>query len=320
MSKPKLLDQVRTKIRYKPYSIRTEQAYLYWIKRYIFFHGKRHPQEMGAAEIEVFLSHLATERNVAASTQNQALNALLFLYKEVLQIQMPWIDNIKPAKQPSRLPVVFTVHEVQRTLTLLDGEKRVMAGLLYGSGLRLMECLRLRIKDIDFEYKQITVRDGKGQKDRLTMLPKKLIEQLHQQTEKASILHKQDLANGFGEVYLPNALERKYPNANKEFRWQYIFPADRISTDPRSGKQRRHHWSEQVLQRAVKKAIQKAGINKQGSCHTLRHSFATHLLESGYDIRTIQELLGHKSVETTMVYIHVLNKGGRAVSSPLDNL
>ncbi len=241
MSKPKLLDQVRTKIRYKQYSIRTEQAYLYWIKRYIFFHGKRHPQEMGAAEIEVFLSHLATERNVAASTQNQALNALLFLYKEVLQIQMPWIDNIKPAKQPSRLPVVFTVHEVQRTLTLLDGEKRVMAGLLYGSGLRLMECLRLRIKDIDFEYKQITVRDGKGQKDRLTMLPKKLIEQLHQQTEKASILHKQDLANGFGEVYLPNALERKYPNANKEFRWQYIFPADRISTDPRSGKQRRHH-------------------------------------------------------------------------------
>ncbi len=263
---------------------------------------------------------LAAEKNVAASTQNQALSALLFLYKEVLQIKMPWIDNIKPAKRPSRLPVVFTPNEVQKILTLLDGEKRVMAGLLYGSGLRLIECLRLRIKDIDFEYKQITVRNGKGQKDRLTMLPEKLIEQLHQQVEKAQILHKQDLANGFGEVYLPNSLEHKYPNANKEFLWQYIFPANRISTDPRSKKQRRHHYNEKALQRAVKKAIQKAGINKQGSCHTLRHSFATHLLEAGYDIRTIQELLGHKSVETTMIYTHVLNKGGTAVHSPLDNL
>ena len=275
---------------------------------------------MGATEIEQFLSHLATEKNVAASTQNQALSALLFLYREVLNIKISWVDNIKPAKRPSRLPVVFTVTEAQKVLTLLDGDKRLMAGLLYGSGLRLMECMRLRVKDIDFEYRQITVRDGKGQKDRRTMLPNTLVEQLKQQVDKVSIVHNQDLKAGFGEVYLPNALERKYPNAAKELTWQYVFPAAKYSTDPRSGKQRRHHLGEKALQRAVKSALQKSGINKQGSCHTFRHSFATHLLETGYDIRTVQELLGHKSLQTTMIYTHVLNKGGQGVRSPLDNL
>ena len=319
MQKLKLLDQVREKIRYKHYSIRTEEAYVDWIKRYVFFHDKRHPETMGAVEIEQFLSHLATKRNVAASTQNQALSALLFLYREVLNIKISWVNNIQPAKRPKKLPVVFTMTEARRVLSFLEGEKHLMASLLYGSGLRLMECMRLRVKDIDFEYRQITICDGKGQKDRRTMLPSILIEKLQQQIDKVSMLHKQDLANGFGEVYLPNALERKYPNATRELAWQYVFPASKHSTDPRSGKQRRHHLGEKALQRAVKRAVEKSGINKLGSCHTFRHSFATHLLETGYDIRTVQELLGHKSLQTTMIYTHVLNQGGQGVRSPLDN-
>ena len=318
--KPRLLDQVRDRIRVKHYSLRTEQAHIQWIKRFIFFHGKRHPKDMAAPEVEAFLSHLATEKNVSASTQSQALSALLFLYREVLGIELPWLENLTRAKKPQRLPVVLTVAEVKAILVRLDGRNALMANLLYGAGLRLMEVLRLRVKDVDFGMRQITVRDGKGFKDRVTMLPESLIEPLQRYLQKVKEIHQEDLRAGFGEVYLPYALERKYPNAGREWGWQYIFPSSQRSIDPYSGKERRHHLDEKVLQRAVKTAVRDAGISKPASCHTMRHSFATHLLESGYDIRTVQELLGHKDVSTTMIYTHVLNRGGRGVTSPLDSL
>ena len=318
-AKPKLLDQVRTSIRRKHYSIRTEEAYVDWIKRYIFFHQKRHPAEMSAPEIEQFLNYLAVQQKVAASTQNQALSALVFLYREVLGKEIGVMENLERAKQPQRLPVVLTETEVRHVLAHLEGRNWLMASLLYGAGLRLMECLRLRVKDIDFEYRQITVRDGKGNKDRVTMLPEASVELLKHQLEKARILHSHDLAEDFGAVYLPYALERKYSNAGREWGWQYVFPAAKRSVDPRSGQERRHHADEKSLQRAVKKAVRTARVTKPATCHTFRHSFATHLLKSGYDIRTVQELLGHKDVSTTMIYTHVLNRGGRGVTSPLDN-
>ncbi len=317
-TKPKLLDQVRTTIRRKHYSIRTEDAYVDWIKRYIFFHNKRHPSEMGAPEMEQFLNHLAVEKNVAASTQNQALSALVFLYREVLKQDFEWMENLERAKKPEHLPVVMTETEVRHVLAHLDGRHWLMASLLYGSGLRLMECVRLRVKDVDFEYRQITVRDGKGAKDRVTMLPESSLEVLKHHLEKIRALHEQELAAGHGDVYLPFALERKYKSANKQWGWQYVFPAASLSRDPRSGKVRRHHIDEKSLQRAVKRAVTLARINKPATCHTFRHSFATHLLKNGHDIRTVQELLGHKDVSTTMIYTHVLNKGGRGVRSPLD--
>ena len=318
--KPRLLDQVRQKIRIKHYSIRTEQAYVDWIRRYILYHQKRHPQDMGKSEVEQFLTHLAVERNVAASTQNQALSAILFLYKEVLQQDIGWLDNMEHAKRPARLPVVLTATEVRAVLAHLDGRHRLMANLLYGSGLRLMECVRLRVKDLDFEYRQLTVRDGKRQNDRRTLLPESLIEPLKTHLADVKIVHHQDLQEGFGDVYLPFALARKYPDAGREWGWQYVFPALKRSVDPCSQVERRHHLDEQLLQRAVKEAVRAAGIAKPATPHTLRHSFATHLLMAGYDIRTIQELLGHKDVSTTMIYTHVLNRGGRGVASPLDAL
>lgn len=317
---PRLLDQVRGKIRLKHYSLRTEQAYSDWIRRFIHFHGKRHPREMGAAEVESFLTHLAVVGKVAASTQNQAKSALLFLYKEVLESELPWLDNVEQAKAPKRLPVVLTRAEVQALLTRLEGTHWLLASLLYGAGLRLMECLRLRVKDVDFARKEILVRDGKGFKDRVTMLPVALIEPLRTHLERVRELHRQDLADGYGAVYLPYALERKYPNAAREWAWQYVFPSAKRSVDPRSGETRRHHVQDQALQRAVKQAVRDADLAKPATPHTLRHSFATHLLEGGYDIRTVQELLGHSDVSTTMIYTHVLNKGGHGVLSPLDGM
>ncbi len=317
--KPKLLDQVRETIRRKHYSIRTEATYIGWIKRYIFFHGKRHPAEMGAAEMELFLNHLAAERNVAAATQNQALNALVFLYREVLRKDFDRMENLERAKRPALLPVVLTETEVHNVLAHLDGQNWLMASLLYGSGLRLMECVRLRVKDIDFEYRQITVRDGKGAKDRVTMLSEASREVLKNHLGRVRSLHRQDIEDGYGEVYLPFALERKYKYAGKAWGWQNVFPATKRSIDPRGGRERRHHVDEKVLQRAVKNAVRKGRITKPATCHTFRHSFATHLLQKGQDIRTVQELLGHKDVSTTMIYTHVLNKGGRGVRSPLDS-
>lgn len=313
-----LLDQVRHHIRLKHYSIRTEEAYLNVIRRFIIYHRKRHPKEMGTDEIRQYLSHLATDGNVAASTQNVALSALLFLYREVLLIELPFIEGVERAKLPKRIPVVLTVEEVKRVLAQLTGIHHLMASLLYGAGLRLMECVRLRVKDLDFDYRQITVRDGKGEKDRRTILPQPLTETLRRHLIRIRLQHEEDVRLGCGRVYLPYALERKYPNAATEWVWQYVFPASKISVDSRSGTQRRHHASEDSLQRAVKEAIRRAGVEKRASCHTLRHSFATHLLEDGYDIRTIQELLGHADVSTTMIYTHVLNRGGRAVRSPLE--
>jgi len=304
-NKPRLLDQVRDKLRLKHYSYRTEQSYIAWMKRFIFFHNKQHPDTMGEKEIEAFLTHLAVNRNVSASTQNQALCALLFLYKEVLGRELSWLDSMQRAKRPARLPVVLTTLEVQKLLNQLQGRSWLMASLLYGSGLRLMECARLRVKDVEFSRHEIIVRGGKGDKDRITMLPAALIAPLQLHLEKVKVLHTQDLAEGFGDVALPLALAQKYPNAGKEWGWQYVFPASKRSIDPYSGKERRHHIDEQTLQRAVKQAIKSADIHKPASSHTLRHSFATHLLQTGYDIRTVQELLGHKDVSTTMIYTHV---------------
>jgi len=317
---PKLLDQVVARLRVKHYSLRTEKTYVDWIKRYIFYHGKRHPKDMGAAEVESFLSHLAVARNVSASTQNQAKSALLFLYKEVLGLDLPWLDNVTQAKTPKRMPVVLTQSEVQALLTRLDGTLWLIASLLYGSGLRVMECLRLRVKDVDLSRREILVREGKGFKDRVTMLPATLVEPIRQHLLKVQSLHHEDLAAGHGEVFMPMALDRKYPGAGKSWAWQYVFPSVKLSVDPLSKKIRRHHADEKTVQRAVKKAANLASIHKLATPHTLRHSFATHLLESGYDIRTVQELLGHSDVSTTMIYTHVLNKGGRGVSSPLDVL
>jgi integron integrase len=315
---PRLLDQVRELIRIRHYSVRTEQAYVQWIRRFILFNGKRHPREMGASELTAFLSDLAVQRNVAASTQNQALHAILFLYRDVLKINLPWLDEVQRAKRPQRLPVVFTREEVKALLARLEGTTWLMAMLIYGSGLRLLECLRLRVKDVDFHYKQLAVRDAKGQKDRVTMLPNSLIDPMRTHLARVHRLHENDLREGFGHVYLPTALAAKYPSADREWSWQYVFPSSRRSIDPRSGCERRHHAPEDALQRAVKQAIRDANIVKPGSVHTLRHSFATHLLESGYDIRTVQELLGHADVKTTMIYTHVLNRGGRGVVSPVD--
>jgi integron integrase len=318
MHQPKLLDRVRAVARLRHLSLRTEQAYSDWIRRYILFHRKRHPEGMGAEEIKQFLSHLAGEGNVSASTQNVALCALLFLYRDVLEIELPYVEGIRRAKRPTRVPVVFTRQEAERLLKRLSGTYALIAGLLYGSGLRLMEAVRLRVKDLDFDYMEILVRDGKGEKDRRTILPRPLTEPLRHHLERVKLLHEKDLSEGFGEVYLPYALARKYPSAPKEWAWQYVFPSARLSVDPRSGVTRRHHTSADSVQREVKKAVRSAGITKHGGCHTLRHSFATHLLEDGYDLRTIQELLGHSDVRTTQIYTHVLNKGGRGVRSPLE--
>jgi integron integrase len=314
----KLLDHVRDAIRLKHYSLHTEQAYVTWIKRYIFFHDKRHPKDMGGAEIEAFLTHLAVHQKVAASTQNQALSALLFLYRDVLRqsLDRP-IDAIR-ARKPKRLPTVLTKEEALRVIGYVSGPYELMAKLLYGTGLRLMECLRLRVKDIDFAQHQIVVRDGKGMEDRVTMLPASLVVPLQEHLARVKRLHAQDLTKGYGSVYLPFALERKYPRAGRLWIWQYVFPSNRLSRDPRTATVRRHHASESGLQRAVSQAGRSAELTKRISCHTFRHSFATHLLQQGYDIRTVQELLGHKDVKTTMIYTHVLNRGRLAVRSPLD--
>jgi integron integrase len=317
-SPPKLLDQVREAIRLRHYSIRTEQAYLDWIKRFIFFHNKRHPNQMGPAEIEAFLSHLALQRNVAPSTQNQARSALLFLYRHVLRRESILLDDVVQASKPQRLPTVLTRQEVHQVIDQLSGVHKLMVQLLYGSGLRLLECLRLRVKDIDLARGEIVVREGKGAKDRVTMLPTSLIQPLQAHLAAVKVLHEADLAKGYGEVYLPYALAEKYPQAAQEWAWQYLFPAEKFSTDPRSGLTRRHHYNESTLQKAVRQAALRTRIPKPISCHTFRHSFATHLLEAGYDIRTVQELLGHKDVKTTMIYTHVLNRGPLAVRSPLD--
>lgn len=319
-SSPRLLEQVRARIRFKHYSIRTEQAYLDWIRRFIRHFDKKHPRDMGAKEVEEFLSHLAVAGRVSASTQNQAKSALLFLYKEVLGAELTWLDQVASAKTTKRLPVVLTPSEVTSMLSRLDGSHALLARLLYGTGLRIMEGLRLRVKDVDFERGEILVRDGKGGKDRVTMLPASISRALQLHLERVREQHRQDLAEGYGEVYLPFALDRKYPNAGREWGWQYVFPSARLSVDPRSGVTRRHHVQDQSVQRAIRQAVRDAGINKPATPHTLRHSFATHLLESGYDIRTVQELLGHSDVSTTMIYTHVLNRGGRGVASPLDRL
>ena len=313
-----LLERVRERIRLKHYSIRTEQAYCDWIRRFVLFHGKRHPSGLGAPEVEAFLTFLAVEGRVAASTQNQAKSALLFLYREVLGVELPWLDNVERAKAPSRVPVVLTREEARRIVARLDGVHALIGLLLYGTGLRIMEAMRLRVKDVDFGRREILVRDGKGAKDRVTMLPLKIVPPLRQQIEHAAELHRGDLEDGFGFVWLPYALDRKYPGAAREWGWQYVFPADARSRDPRDGVVRRHHLSDQAFQRAMKLAVRAAGVVKPATPHTLRHTFATELLESGYDIRTVQELLGHRDVSTTMVYTHVLNRGGRGVVSPID--
>lgn len=315
---PKLLDEVRMRVRRLGLAIRTEKVYVDWIRRFILASGKRHPREMGSAEVELFLTRLATQADVSASTQNQALSALLFLYREVLGIELPWMENIRRAKRPERLPVVLTREEVTRLLAQMEGTHYLMASLLYGAGLRLMECVRLRVQDVDFVRREIVVRQGKGGKDRVTVLPASLVDALQGQMTTARRVHERDLLAGFGDVWLPHALARKYPNAAREWIWQYVFPARARSIDPRSGATRRHHIDEKTLQRAVRVAALAAKTGKHATCHTLRHSFATHLLESGSDIRTIQELLGHADVSTTMIYTHVLNRGGAGVLSPLD--
>lgn len=317
---PRLLEQVHEAIRRRYFSRRTEEAYVHWIKRFIYFSGKRHPRELGEAEVTAFLNHLAAERKVAAGTQNQALSALLFLYREVLGMELGWLQGLERATRPPRIPTVLTRAEVERVLAQLHGPKWLIASLLYGSGLRVLECLRLRVKDVDLGYRQVLVRDGKGEKDRVTMLPEKLVEPLRAHLERVRGLHARDLREGYGEVNLPYALARKYPRAAREWCWQYVFPSAHRSADPEDGVIRRHHLDESVPQRAVKDALRAAAIEKHASCHTLRHSFATHLLEAGYDIRTVQALLGHSDVSTTMIYTHVLNKGGRGVQSPLDRL
>ncbi len=288
------------------------------MRRFIIFHKKRHPRDLGSEDVTAFLSDLAIRHNVAASTQNQALNAILFMYREVMKCSLPWLNDVQRAKKPQRLPVVLTRDEVRAALAQMQGTTWLMAALVYGSGMRLLECLRLRVKDVDFQYRQLLIRDGKGQKDRVTLLPQNLIDPLRNHLTRVRALHETDLREGYGCVYLPFALANKYPSAEREWGWQYIFPSTRRSVDPRSGKERRHHAPEDALQRALRRALQKAGVIKPASVHTLRHSFATHLLESGYDIRTVQELLGHADVKTTMIYTHVLNRGEKGVVSPFD--
>jgi integron integrase len=317
---PRLLDQVHIAIRARHYSRRTEKSYVRWILRFILFNGKRHPSDMREREITSFLSMLATRRKVSASTQNQALSAILFLYRVVLQQKFDWLDGIVKAKRPVRLPVVLAREEVKAVLGHMRGTPWLMASLMYGAGLRLLECARLRIKDVDFAMGEITVRDGKGRKDRVTMLPYALRAPLAEHVERVKRQHETDLRRKLGSVELPDSLDRKYPRAAWEWGWQWVFPATKFYLDRASGRYRRHHLHESVVQRAMKEAVRMAGIAKPASCHTLRHSFATHLLEAGYDIRTIQELLGQSDVSTTMIYTHVLNKGGRAVRSPLDGV
>lgn len=318
--KPRLLDRVRATLRLRHYSLRTEEAYVAWMRRYIFFHGKRHPAEMGAPELTAFLTSLAVNGRVAASTQNQALSALLFLYREVLELDVPWLDGVVRAKRPQRLPVVLTRQEVLAVLAPLQGVPRLMASLLYGSGLRLLECCRLRVQDVDFAKNQIVVRAAKGDKDRVTMLPEVVKADLARHLERVKDLHRRDRQAGAGWVELPTALGRKYPNAGREWVWQWVFPATRMYRDRATGQLRRHHLHESVLQRIVKVAVFRAGIAKRATPHTLRHSFATHLLEDGKDIRTVQELLGHRDVSTTQIYTHVLNRGPSGVRSPIDGL
>jgi integron integrase len=315
---PRLMDQVRDALRSRHYSHRTEQAYCLWVRRFIVFHGVRHPAEMGEVEINAFLTHLAVEEHVSASTQTQALSALLFLYRHVIGREVGDLGGVIRARKPRRLPVVMTRAEAKAVLAEMEGDTWLMASLLYGSGLRLMECLRLRVQDIDVARGEITVRDGKGGKDRVTMLAESLKAPLAQQLRRAKAVHEHDLADGWGRVLLPDARARKYPNAAAEWRWQWVFPQQRRWRNAATGEQGRHHVHETILQRAVKEAARRAGVAKHVGPHTFRHSFATHLLEAGYDIRTIQELLGHKDVTTTMIYTHVLNKGGHGVRSPLD--
>ena len=315
-----LLGRVREAIRYKHYSIRTERTYVEWVRRFVRFHGQRHPRDMGAPEVRAFLGHLASEAKVAASTHQQALSALLFLYKEVLGVELPWLTELERPKKPKRLPVVLGHAEVERLLSVLEGTHALMGQMLYGTGMRLMECVRLRVKDVDFDRGEILVRDGKGGKDRVTMLPVSLVPPLRAHLLRVRQLWERDREAGRPGVYLPEALARKYPAAPCEWGWFWVFPARGLSVDPRTGIERRHHTHEQALQRAIKQALHDAGIAKPATTHTLRHSFATHLLQSGYDIRTVQELLGHSDVSTTMIYTHVLNRGGRGVVSPVDRL
>ena len=317
---PRLLDQMRETLRVRHYSLRTEQAYIHWTKRFIYFHGKQHPRELGPREVEAFLTSLAVDGGVSASTQGQALAALLFLYKQVLGIELPWLDEVVRAKRPQRVPTVLSVDEVARVLRCLDGVHALMANLLYGTGMRLMECLRLRVKDVDLSRREITIREGKGNKDRHTMIPVSLIPALADQLETVREIWRRDRAAELPGVHLPDALERKKPEEGKTLAWFWLFPGRELSTDPRLGIRRRHHSHEQGIQRAIKRAVLAAGIAKPASTHTLRHSFATHLLEAGQDIRTVQELLGHSDVKTTMIYTHVLNRGPMGVVSPLDRL
>jgi integron integrase len=317
---PKLLDRLREQIRVRHYSYSTEQTYVHWCRRYILHHGKRHPQDMGAAEVEAFLSHLATGRNVSASTQNQALAALLFLYRQVLGAQLPWLDNITRAKRQRRRPVVLSRAEVARLLRNVRDTEGIVIRLLYGTGLRISEALSLRVMDVDFDRSEITVRNGKGGKDRIVMLPDSVRDDMLRIKAERRRWHERDVACGMAGVWLPDAIERKYPRAPLEFCWQYLFASPSYSTDPRSGQIRRHHLHEDRIGRAIKAALRAARIDKRATAHTLRHSFATHLLERGHDIRTVQELLGHSNVETTMIYTHVLNRGGRGVASPLDEV
>ncbi len=316
----RLLDQVRERIRYLHYSIRTEQAYVHWVRAFVRFHGVRHPLEMGGAEVEEFLSWLANERSVAVSTHKQALSALMFLYQKVLGVDLPWMNRIGRPRATPRLPVVLTTDEVARLLMRLDGVHRLLAQLLYGTGMRIMEGVRLRVKDVDFERRAIVVREGKGAKDRVVMLPASLVPALRAQMARSRLLWSADREAGRGGVHLPNALERKYPRAPASWTWFWVFPQDQPSTDPRTGAERRHHLHDQGFQRAFKRAVEQAGIHKPATPHTLRHSFATHLLQGGYDIRTVQELLGHADVSTTMIYTHVLKVAGGGVRSPLDVL
>jgi len=318
MAKSALLGQMRTEIRRQNYSYRTEQAYTKWVVRFVKFHNLRHPKKMGEQEVEEYLNYLADERNVAASTQNQALCAILFLYKHVFDQPLEEMIDFKRADTPKKLPVVLTAEEAQQVLAMMDGMAKLIAQLLYGSGLRISECLRLRVLDLDFSYNQIQVRSGKGKKDRITIMPQSCKNKLKQQVERVKELHRKDAAQGFAETLLPKALSKKYPNAASELKWQYLFPSPKRAKDPRSGLVHRHHISDSTIQRKVKKAVQAADISKHATCHTLRHSFATHLLEDGYDIRTVQELLGHKNVNTTMIYTHVIKNKGSVVKSPID--